>query len=115
MPRDPRYDVLFEPVKIEPVVEQLEASGQQVFSIEPAECFHQLGEERFAIHPERLADHQALIRRLAESPPDRIVHLWTLDAEAGQDHGVSDRIGRAVATSGERDHNGKHSQRGDVD
>jgi len=62
----------------------LERAGQEVVTVLVGEGFAQLGDAAFSLRPASLEDHERLLAALADSPPDRIIHLWScsLAAEA---------------------------------
>ncbi|MBX3272370.1 MAG: SDR family NAD(P)-dependent oxidoreductase [Sandaracinaceae bacterium] len=64
--------------------ERLEASGDRVVAVYEGDAYLQRGEREFSLSPERGKEgYAALVRDLvaAGATPDRVVHLWLLEAK----------------------------------
>jgi acyl transferase domain-containing protein/thioesterase domain-containing protein len=68
------------------IVRYLKAAKREFIVVEPGDSFKQLRQGRYALRPAVRADYDALIAALLESSgaPRKIVHLWSLAAEASQ-------------------------------
>jgi len=66
------------------IARQLTAANQEFVVVEPGESFKQVRRGCFALRPSARADYDALVAALLASgaTPRRIVHLWSLVAEA---------------------------------
>ncbi len=64
----------------------LKNSKQEFTVVEPGSSFRQLGQGHYALRPAVRADYDALVATLLESGgvPRKIVHLWSLPAEASE-------------------------------
>ena len=57
--------------------------------VRPADHFGSMTTTRFSLRPGALEDWQKLIDACTDSPPERIVYLWSLDAQVGRYGGQS--------------------------
>lgn len=71
---------------------RLEAKGDRVISVYPGDAYHEKSETEYALSPERGKEgYTALVESLVAGgkTPDRVVHLWLLEAEASVRPGSS--------------------------
>ena len=68
------------------VIEQLEAQGQHVISVEAGQEFGRRGERAYTINPRGREDYVALLRGAGAGGvrPEKIIHLWSVTPEAGE-------------------------------
>lgn len=68
--------------------EILRGQGHRVTTVVAGTGFRHEAEDRFSIQPGSRADYRALLQALRDSPPQRVVHLWSVTADTDED--VSD-------------------------
>ena len=68
------------------IARYLKAAKREFIVVEPGSSFKQLRKGRYALRPAVRADYDALVAALLESggAPRKIVHLWSLAAEASE-------------------------------
>ncbi len=68
------------------IARYLKAAKQEFVVVEPGSSFKQLRQGRYALRPAVRADYDALVAALLQSggAPRKIVHLWSLAAEASE-------------------------------
>jgi NAD(P)-dependent dehydrogenase (short-subunit alcohol dehydrogenase family)/acyl carrier protein len=62
---------------------RLAERGHRAVTVLPGSGLTRLGKESYTLDPAAGESYAGLVRELAADPPDRIVHLWTLDEAAG--------------------------------
>ncbi len=69
----------------EAIATRLEAEGRHVVRLHLGRRFRKLGDDAYAVHPDRLSDYDAFCNALRDTKrfPRRIVHLWTVGGSAG--------------------------------
>lgn len=63
---------------------RLRESGARCRVVRPGDDFQSDRSDAYTVRPQALEDWQQLIRACEEMPPERIVHLWNLDARTGE-------------------------------
>ncbi len=70
---------------------QLEQIGQTVITVTPGEQFAQHGDRQYTLNPSQAKEYEKLVQALHTQPLHRVVHCWSIDAEA--DNETSQRCG----------------------
>ncbi len=74
----------------ENIAHHLQKQGNQVVTVQAGTTFSQLGEQAYAIHPDRKQDYDTLFQTLADQNqfPQQLLHLWnvTPNSQQGEDY-----------------------------